>query len=380
MNASELFLHRDETDRSPSTWAERIALAFQPPATSPPAPDAGRKEAEPEPTPAVRSVSTLWPPSAERSEPALAARGAAPLQPLAGERSTPLPEAARRFLNPRVGFETRDVEMRQGPATSRALSAMQADAAAVGDSILLGPAHDPSTPAGLGLLAHELTHVVRGREPRFVPPAIRRTAGRTSATSLPGAAESQDESIAREMEVLTVQAAAGEDLPTAPGRRERAPANEPTDGGTATDSPAPRRPVAALPVTGAAEPPSADLTGTPDAAAQSRWGGLPAPWEPVPDYMTMGSPAGTPDVATWPQAAVAAPAIGVDGPGGEAAVQLAAQGRSLPEPGAGQPARAEASKQKPEKQAPPDLDHLARQVYSIMKRRLAAERRRELLQ
>jgi len=30
------------------------------------------------------------------------------------------------------------------------------------------------------------------------------------------------------------------------------------------------------------------------------------------------------------------------------------------------------------KQEPPDLDNLARQVYAVMKRRLAAERRREL--
>jgi hypothetical protein len=77
-----------------------------------------------------------------------------------------------------------------------------------------------------------------------------------------------------------------------------------------------------------------------------------------------------------PATVVSASANGADGTA-ESGVHRAALGRPAVE---GHPARSEGSREKPQKQVPPDLDQLARQVYSIMKRRLAAERRRELLQ
>jgi hypothetical protein len=110
--------------------------------------------------------------------------------------------------------------------------------------------------------------------------------------------------------------------------------------------------------------------------ASSRWGGLPAPWEPVPEFMMWSSAENTHSADLAPAPAVSTAANGVAGTG-ESSVQRAAQGRPS---GDGQPARSEGAQDKPQKQVPPDLDQLARQVYSIMKRRLAAERRRELLQ
>jgi hypothetical protein len=346
VNASELFQPRDDVDRSPSAWAQRIALAFQPPATPEAAPEAARKEPEPEPKPEI----------APARPPAILPRQ------IAGERRGAMPEAARRFLNPRVGIETREVGIYQGPATSRALAAIEADAAAVGESVLVGPAHDASTPEGLGLLAHELTHVARRREPRFVPPAIRRPGGPARAASPPAASDEQEERVAEQMETETVQAAARALTKAGPGVEEP---DSPAVNGESKQAGGDRgkQPAAAF-----AAPPATD--------ASSRWGGLPAPWEPVPEFMMRSSPETSRSADLVPAPAVSAPANGAAGTG-ESSVQRAAQGRPS---GDGQPARSEGVQDKPQKQVPPDLDQLARQVYSIMKRRLAAERRRELLQ
>ncbi|PWT85394.1 MAG: hypothetical protein C5B56_14165 [Proteobacteria bacterium] len=343
VNATELFQRRDDTERSPSSWAERIKLAFQPPAPPAVTPDATHMEPAPGPLPALLP------------------------QQIAGERTAQIPEAARRFLNPRAGIETREVGIYQGPATSRALAAIQADAAAVGESILAGPALDASTPEGLGLLAHELTHVARRREPRFVPPAIRRPEGPARAASRPGAPEDQEERVAEQMETQTAQAAARALVRS--GSSEKEPATE--------SSP---------PLTGSV-PPLVNWTPeqrSPDSApeataALSRWGGLPAPWEPAPESMLPPSPETTHSTDLLPAPAVSAAANGAAGTG-ENGVHRAAHGRPSGEGGNGQPARSEGSQDKTQKQVPPDLDQLARQVYSIMKRRLAAERRRELLQ
>jgi hypothetical protein len=62
---------------------------------------------------------------------------------------------------------------------------------------------------------------------------------------------------------------------------------------------------------------------------------------------------------------------GSNGGSGGGAAQFAETSRSLEAPAA--PPTAAANTQQP---APPDLDALAHQVYSILKRRLSAERRR----
>jgi hypothetical protein len=103
------------------------------------------------------------------------------------------------------------------------------------------------------------------------------------------------------------------------------------------------------------------------------WGGLPAPWEPLPAWIISPPPSvaavvksDTPLMAgSPPPAADAAPAV-----------QRAARDRSVDEESATPGSSAERSPEQglsPE----PDLDMLARQVYAILRRRLAAERRRE---
>jgi hypothetical protein len=99
------------------------------------------------------------------------------------------------------------------------------------------------------------------------------------------------------------------------------------------------------------------------------WGGLPAPWEPLPGWLT--SPASAPPMpANVTPLPVAAPALTPVAP----MPQLAEQGResdgdrAFSEPAPAPPRDAQAA-------AEPDLDALARQVYALLKRRLALERR-----
>jgi hypothetical protein len=101
----------------------------------------------------------------------------------------------------------------------------------------------------------------------------------------------------------------------------------------------------------------------------ARWGGLPAPWEPMPDSIPAAPVLSLGNL----QGNSSSTAVSSSTP----SVLLAEQGRTITEESPAHPATTEAREL--EKHVPPDLDHLARQVYSLMKRRLAAERRRELL-
>jgi hypothetical protein len=135
------------------------------------------------------------------------------------------------------------------------------------------------------------------------------------------------------------------------------------------------------------------------AGAEDPWGGLPAPWEPLPEWMTVPRPlmnadgdyingntaeAATAGVLTSsypaangspsPAASNGAPSSGAPSSAAwsGAMPQFAESTRSL-EPAAGAPAPAAAAAGAV---VEPDLDALAHQVYSILKRRLSAERRR----
>ncbi|HEX5441949.1 MAG TPA: hypothetical protein VFW76_13755, partial [Ktedonobacterales bacterium] len=104
------------------------------------------------------------------------------------------------------------------------------------------------------------------------------------------------------------------------------------------------------------------------------WGNLPAPWEPLPDWMaapaepSASAPQPAPQAHPRPASSASARAPAANTP----STQRAERGRSLP---------TEAEESSPahtrEIAAPePDLDQLAQQVHAILKRRLAAERRR----
>ena len=110
------------------------------------------------------------------------------------------------------------------------------------------------------------------------------------------------------------------------------------------------------------------------------WGGLPAPWEPLPGQpFSPSEPAERQSNQGWfPNVASAESSGSVSngifsGQESGASLQRAERGREI----ADFPATLRAAMQ-PEIPAAPDLDGLARQVYEILKRRLAAERRREL--
>jgi len=101
-----------------------------------------------------------------------------------------------------------------------------------------------------------------------------------------------------------------------------------------------------------------DAAFAPIAAPPGEWGGLPAPWEPLP-IADFAPPAVT----------AAAPAF-ADAP----PVHFAEHDRAPVDT----PAAAASPASHPhEPSPPPDLDALARSVYDVLKRRLAAERRRE---
>jgi hypothetical protein len=305
----------------------------------------------------------------------------------------PLAESARAFLRPLVGIDPATVRLhRDGPA-QQAVAGRGAAALAVGDDIALGPGHAgqaPDSPETLGLLAHELTHVARRRDPLFVPPLLR-PAGQAPASASeppPAAAESQaapappgtggdDEALAGRVESRVRQVA-----------RAALVAGE---GALLAPTPAPPSPASAVSPTGALPQVGAVLPAAPipppswGAGADGHpWGGLPAPWEPLPGWLVSAPAAAPPAASAGPagaapagdgpaSAAPAAVAVAVDAaPLQRALDDQPASSEEATSPAPGGPAEAPATPGQPQ----PDLDALARQVYTVLKRRLAAERRR----
>jgi hypothetical protein len=111
------------------------------------------------------------------------------------------------------------------------------------------------------------------------------------------------------------------------------------------------------------------------AVPAAEWGGLPAPWEPMPEWVAGYAPQ---QVQLTRAEAPAAPAAASasSGNGNPVAVMRGEQGRFIDDPPAPDPQSSHDADSR--KRPSPDLDSLARQVYAVMKRRLAAERRREL--
>jgi hypothetical protein len=323
----------------------------------------------------------------------VAARAAAATAPPpinAGERLT---ETERAALEPALGVDTREVRVFQGPEESRALASANADAAATGDEIVLGPGIDRRTPAGVGVVAHELTHLVRRRAPWFVPPVARGKAAPTKPPAAVGVTPPVSDSASR---------AAEPPLPRQEGPFESLSAAEDEEPlAIRVESLVSRAAAAAVvgdSITAAdtvfmadnGRPGSRAFGAQPMPLASSReadFGGLPAPWEPMPSWVTAQPQTVTPPAATHAASVSPAPAAAIstaaaslatasaNSASGSAAVMLAEQGRFLEEPPA---VEAHPGHDDGGMQPPPDLDHLARQIYAVMKRRLDAERRREL--
>ncbi|HMS56105.1 MAG TPA: DUF4157 domain-containing protein [Fimbriimonadaceae bacterium] len=79
----------------------------------------------------------------------------------------------RSELAPHLGFDPSHARLHSGPDAARAASALNAEAFTIGSDVFFGEGrYSPNTKEGMGLLAHELTHVgqqtgVFGKETRF---------------------------------------------------------------------------------------------------------------------------------------------------------------------------------------------------------------------
>jgi hypothetical protein len=283
-------------------------------------------------------------PATERPSPALA------LDP------TPLLGATRRFLRPLVGIDTDTVRVYRGVAAQELASRRHADALTIDDDVVLPPAHAERDAETLGIVAHELVHVARRRDPTFVPPILRPTPT-VLAADPDGHARESGRSARRPPAI-----ASEESIALAVESRVRAAATAASTGGAVQTGMTP------------------SLGGPDDQSSRGRdgpWGTLPAPWEPIPGFeespVAMATPMATPARGAGSAMRSSAGAHeSVDGsPPADlrhADVDRSVEPAAEPTPAAHVTHGAE----------PPrtDVDVLARQVYAILKRRLAAEQRR----
>lgn len=331
-----------ENDRSPRAWLARLV-------------EAATLQADAEPI----NDPNLGPPASTLRTAGAANRLARGSQHRSSrslahvEQPQALSQATRRFLKPLVGIDPANVPVYAGSSAAQLVSRNQADALTFSEGVALGPGHNSESPEQLGVLAHELTHVVRQRQPRFVPPIARRAPAESAATVR---LETMDEEVlARRVESRVIRAAKGAE--------DRASSHEAV---TTVRTESPLTPDAIAPV------PSESSVTVPD------WGGLPAPWEPLPEWISApidDTVASAPAAATRNADISLADTSYSVSPG---PVQLAGEGRSLEEdPHSAPGALHQVQTTESAKQVAPDLDAMAHQVYSILKRRLAAEQRRE---
>ena len=351
----------DGVDRSPAVWAARLARAMRPASAASPRTSAPRRAADSATAPTRRPVHpSVSGPTRRPSTPIPSAPPApAPVSRSAASDTSEVTvsEKARRFLKPIVGIDPATVTIVQGPAADEINAANQTDALAVGDdTIVVGPGFTGELPRDLGLLAHELTHIARDRRPRFIPPAARsRTRGMSTGLD--------EEAVARRVEAQTI-----------------AFANDSAAQRTIADRVFHESRRQSAPELIAATPDGAQM---PHASHPvDDWGGLPAPWEPLPEWVTAPTMAAESttgmqrsfDTGPLSGAAPSVPMpVATSVPATQPAVHAADSARVLDAPG-GAGTQAAGEGQPP---VAPDIDHLARQVYAALKRRLEADARRE---
>jgi hypothetical protein len=344
-----------EFDRSPAAWMERLRADARrrqqqdsEARPSPPAPDRTGTAPATRPVrfapPLARTqVRPAFPsglPVSGRTQPTLAAASALVVS-----------EANRRFLRAAVGVDPATVRLSRGQDAGRLTSAYRADAVTIGDDVALAPGRGDDTAEDLGLLAHELTHVARRRDPTAIPPIARPSERRPGFRPASPGPATDEEALARTVEAQTVRAA----------RMRFAPPIASGSVGSAAARPVDK------PDGAQAASPVEDAPAGPD---RGRWGNLPAPWEPLPDWLAPSRSVEAPPLPVV-TVAPAPPAFTTPPQPGAPVVHAAETARTLPAP---QQRETPAQEQAP---APaPDIDALARQVYAVLKRRLAAERRR----
>lgn len=122
----------------------------------------------------------------------------------------PLDSSARRFLEPRFGHDFGDVRVHADARASESADAVGASAYTVGRHMVFAAGrYAPDTPAGLALLAHELTHT------------LQQGAGRPARS--PDAGGDAAEGVEASAQVLQMQSAPGGDLPCPRGEMRLGP-------------------------------------------------------------------------------------------------------------------------------------------------------------
>jgi hypothetical protein len=343
-----------EFDRSPAAWMERLRADARrrqqqdsEARPSPPAPDRTGT------APATRPVRFAPPLARTQVRPAfpsgLPVSGRT--QPTLAASALVVSEANRRFLRAAVGVDPATVHLSRGQDAGRLTSAYRADAVTIGDDVALAPGRGDETAEDLGLLAHELTHVARRRDPTAIPPIARPSERRPGFRPASPGPAMDEEALARTVEAQTVRAA----------RMRFAPPITPGSAGSAA-----ARPIDKPDGAQAASP----VEETPVAPDRGRWGNLPAPWEPLPAWLAPSRSVEAPPLPVV-TVAPAPPAFTTPPQPGAPVVHAAETARTLPAP-----QQRETPAQERTQTPAPDIDALARQVYAVLKRRLAAERRR----
>ena len=293
-----------------------------------------------------------------------------------GSDIEPISLRAREVLKPLVGFDPAEARIHRGPAAALFADARRADAVTVGNDIYLAAEHTQDEPETLGLLAHELTHVARHHEPHAIPPVL------SNHQTLQDATRNEASGTANEMLATADEETLVEQVEQQVTRLVRdARTMEERTTGLASATPAI-----------AAQPAQADQSQQ-SALEQYSWGKLPAPWEPLPDWLaTSARPS---EEFTNPAQMQKTQQLSLThhsnqqqhgaGTPAAAASTTAAGGQDAPVAQNASKERRHATKGKqPSWQAPPaqqyepepDLDKLARQVYAVLKRKLEVDRRR----
>ncbi len=409
--ADALFAPDSTKNRSPQEWFALLTRAEEEPVGT----DLSRPQAD---------VVPQQVPQADSSRPS------APIINIDATEREPLSQRARRFLRPLLPIEPEQVRVYHGPQAAKVAAEQQADAVAQGDTIALGAGHPSDTPETLALLAHEMTHVARQRDTRFVPPVANKQSDNRQGSNRQidrtqgdrkGRPYNDDGQNAQRIIVGATLAVA---LPLA---RPTQPATGMAQPATGMAQPATGM---AQPATGMAQPAMgvartlANIVNSADEETLARqveqeaywqaqdkqdarnvqgkqegmvadtldWRGLPAPWEPLPDWLLpiplstpqMPAPSGlipnvpqtipvhTQNVVGNPASTTVGTGIGTQS-SATSSIQRAGRERS---PLLEKPAGMQEMLPQPPQTPEPDLDELARQVYNVLKRRLSVEQRR----
>ncbi len=262
-----------------------------------------------------------------------------------GTQPVQLLESTRTFLAPLIGFDPSLARVFVGASASEFTSSLNADGATVATDVYLNNGFIEQSAEGLGLLAHELTHVGQNLQPDFVPPMLQNASDQQDFTG------ESFETQARAVEARVTNTASlfvpGMALEAASARQTSTAPSVPSNATRST----------------------ADV-----------WNGLPAPWEAMPnlnasplDFVTVIAPSSVGSSGSSTSTGFA-PVADVQSVSAQSAgVQLAESDRPAENPD-NQPAGAAGGQPQPPAQ---DMDLLAQQVYEILKRRLSSERRRE---